>query len=218
MGKFSRLGNDLYNGRKSYDFVHRRTRFYAFSGVLVLAAVLIVVFKGLSFGVEFTGGVQYEVKVPGQSLTQADADSVRQAVVDAGVEAAGNPVVTTAGTGLTVQIESVSQAENDTITQAIASTLDIPAADQAADISQSEIGASWGKEVGKRAVEGVIVFVILTMLFIGFYFREWKMSVGAFVALFHDIAITVGVYALSGFTVTPSAVTGLLAKIGRAHV
>ncbi|MCW2834936.1 MAG: protein translocase subunit secF, partial [Nocardioides sp.] len=82
------------------------------------------------------------------------------------------------------------------------------------DISQDEISASWGQEVAQRAALGVTVFIVLVMLFIGIYFREWKMSVAAFVALFHDIAITIGVYALSGFQVTPSAVTGLLAILG----
>ena len=80
--------------------------------------------------------------------------------------------------------------------------------------SQTEIGASWGREVAERAVLGVIIFLILVMLFIGVYFREWKMAAAAFVALFHDVAFTVGIYALSGFQVTPAAVTGLLAILG----
>ena len=82
------------------------------------------------------------------------------------------------------------------------------------EISQDEISASWGKEVGQRAVLGVAVFLVLVMLFIAVYFREWKMSLAAFVALVHDIAITIGVYSLSGFPVTPAAVTGLLAILG----
>lgn len=214
MGKFSRVGNDLYNGRRSFDFVHKRKAFYAASGLLVLLAMSVVLIKGLSFGVEFTGGIEYQVNIAGQPLDQTDADTVRQAVVDSGVEATGNPTVTTSGEGLTVQVESLTEAENNTVQAAIASALDIPTADVPRDISQSEIGASWGKEVGKRAAIGVVVLIVLTMLFIGLYFREWKMSVGAFVALFHDIVITIGVYALSGFTVTPSAVTGLLAILG----
>ena len=86
MGKFSRVGNDLYTGSRSIDFVNRRGRFYAFSGVLVLLALSVVVFKGLNFGVEFTGGIEYQVNVAGQALDQGDADRVRQAVVDSGVE------------------------------------------------------------------------------------------------------------------------------------
>ena len=57
------------------------------------------------------------------------------------------------------------------------------------------IGASWGKEVAKRALLGLVVFLVLVVLFIWAYFREWKMSVAAIVALAHDVLITVGVYA-----------------------
>ena len=78
------------------------------------------------------------------------------------------------------------------------------------DISQDQIGASWGEEVADRALLGLVVFLVLVMLFIWAYFREWKMSVAAMVALAHDVMITVGIYALSGFEVTPATVTGLL--------
>ena len=82
------------------------------------------------------------------------------------------------------------------------------------DISQDQIGASWGKEVAKRAITGLIVFLVLVILFIWAYFREWKMSVAAHRGAAHDVIITVGVYALSGFEVTPATVTGLLTILG----
>jgi preprotein translocase subunit SecF len=82
------------------------------------------------------------------------------------------------------------------------------------DISAQEVGPSWGSQVRDRAITGLIVFLILVTLFIWAYFREWKMSVGAMVALAHDLIITVGVYALSGFEVTPATVTGVLTILG----
>ena len=81
-------------------------------------------------------------------------------------------------------------------------------------MSQDEIGASWGQDVAKRSVTGLVVFLILVVLFIWAYFREWKMSVAAIVALAHDVLITVGVYALSGFEVSPATVTGILTILG----
>ncbi len=59
MGKFSKLGNELYQGRKSYDFVGHRALWYAISGTLVGLAILVILVKGLNFGIEFTGGTQY---------------------------------------------------------------------------------------------------------------------------------------------------------------
>ncbi|WP_295657990.1 protein translocase subunit SecF [uncultured Nocardioides sp.] len=209
MGKFSRLGNDLYGGRKSYDFVHKKTLWYAVSGLLVAGAIAVVLLRGLNFGIEFTGGTQYKVSLPAAQVTQTSADTVREAVAGAGVAEAESPIVTTAGEAILVQVEELTQEESDQVTTAIEGSID-----GVGDISQDEISASWGQEVAQRAALGVTVFLVLVMIFIGVYFREWKMSVAAFVALFHDIAITVGVYALSGFQVTPSAVTGLLAILG----
>jgi preprotein translocase subunit SecF len=209
MGSFSRLGNDLYTGRRSIDFVHNRGRWYLLSAFLVAIAVAIVILRGMAFGIEFTGGTQYRVPLAASEVTQANADEVREAIADSGVEAAGLPTVTTAGQALLVQVEELTQEESDQVAAVITDTVPVTG-----EISQDEISASWGKEVGQRAVLGVAVFLVLVMLFIAVYFREWKMSLAAFVALVHDIAITIGVYSLSGFPVTPAAVTGLLAILG----
>jgi preprotein translocase subunit SecF len=211
MGKFSRIGNDLYAGRRSIDFVGRRPVWYAVSGLLVAAAIAIILIKGLNFGIEFTGGTQYRVPVSGEQASQATADDLREVVANSGIEGAANPTATTAGgNAILVQVEELTQDESDQVVVAIQTVVDV----ETADVSQNEIGASWGQEVAQRAVIGVIVFLILVMLFIWAYFREWKMSIAALVALAHDIIITIGIYALSGFQVTPSAVTGLLAILG----
>jgi preprotein translocase subunit SecF len=84
----------------------------------------------------------------------------------------------------------------------------------ASKVSIQQVGASWGRDVANRAIEGLVIFLILVVLFIAGYFREWKMALAAFVALLHDLAITIGVYALSGFQVTPATVTGVLTILG----
>jgi preprotein translocase subunit SecF len=209
MGRFSRLGNELYGGRRSIDFVHRRGLWYLISGTLVAIAVGIVVVKGLAFGIEFTGGTQYRVPVTQSDVTQENADKLREAIADADIEATGAPIVTTAGRALLIQVEELTSEESDQVVSVIEDTVPVTE-----EISQDEISASWGKEVGQRALLGVAVFLVLVMIFIAVYFREWKMSLAALVALVHDIAITIGVYSLSGFPVTPAAVTGLLAILG----
>jgi preprotein translocase subunit SecF len=209
MGKASRLGNDLYTGRKSYDFVHHRTIWYAITGSIVLLAFAALIFKGLNFGIEFTGGTEFRVPTTDGS-SQTLAEDVREAVVDTDVPGTEGAVVTTAGDAILVQVEELSSQQSDEVLTAIQTVIDVP--DN--QVNRSELGASWGQEVANRAVLGVIVFLVLVLIFIGFYFREWKMSLAAFVALVHDVTITMGVYALSGFQVTPAAVTGLLAILG----
>lgn len=211
MGKVSRLGNALYEGDVSIDFVGRKYLWYAISGVIVLLAVAGLMTKGLNFGIEFQGGVEYQVSLPANQVTQNNVDKIRDAVAGTGLDATRSPIVNTSGESIRVQTEELSNDQAEQVTEAIAAAVNV---DAARDISTQDVGASWGEQVAKRALTGLVVFLILVLLFIWAYFREWKMSVAAIVALAHDIVITVGVYALSGFDVTPATVTGLLTILG----
>jgi preprotein translocase subunit SecF len=211
MGKYSRLGNDLYSGHTSIDFVGRRYLWYALSGVIIVAAVLGLSVRGLNFGIEFVGGAEYTVTMPSGQATQANADKLRSAVSDTGIAAARQVVVTTAGTSsILVETEPLTSQETNTISTTIEQTVGV----SKSALSIDEIGPSWGKEVAKRSITGLVVFLILVVLFIWAYFRQWKMSFAAIVALIHDLVITVGIYALSGFEVTPATVTGVLTILG----
>jgi preprotein translocase subunit SecF len=211
MGKFSRLGNDLYTGRKSIDFVGKTRIWYAVSGLIIVAAVLGLYFKGLNFGLEFRGGAQFTVSLSSSQVTQDNADKLRNDVASSGIDAAQQVVVTTAGkNSIIVETEPLTPTESDQV----ASTIEDSVGATKADISTDEIGPSWGKEVAKRSVIGLCVFLVLVVLMIWGYFRQWKMSLAAMVALAHDLIITVGIYALSGFEVTPATVTGVLTILG----
>ena len=212
MGKMSRLGNDLYQGRKSINFVGKPWLWYAVSGVVIALAVLVLFVKPLNMGVEFTGGSSLSIEVGSGNATQANADKLRSDIANAGIDPAKNPTVTTEGnSSLTAQVENLNQSQRDEIAKVIQ---DVFPQVTPSEISIQEIGPSWGQEVAKRAATGVAIFLILVVLFIWGYFREWRMSVAALIALIHDVMLTVGVYALSGFQVTPAAVTGLLAILG----
>ena len=211
MGKFSRLGNALYEGDVSIDFVGRRWLWYSISGVIILLAVGGLYFKGLNLGIEFEGGNEYNVSVGTGEATQENADKIRDAVAATGIKDASSPIVNTSGTdSITVQTEVLTTDESDTVVQAIADTANV----DPEDISEDAVGPSWGEQVAQQALTGLVVFLVLVVLFIWAYFREWKMSVAALVALAHDVLITVGIYALSGFEVTPATVTGLLTILG----
>jgi preprotein translocase subunit SecF len=211
MGKMSRLGNALYEGDVSIDFVGRKWLWYTISGIIVLLAVAGLYFKGLNFGIEFEGGVEYKVSLPANEVTQANVDKIRTAVADTGFDAASSPIVNTSGESIRVQTEELSNDQAETVTEAIAKAVNVDPQD---DVSTQDVGASWGEQVAKRALTGLVVFLVLVVLFIWAYFREWKMSVAAIVALMHDLVITIGVYALSGFEVTPATVTGVLTILG----
>ncbi len=215
MSRFSVLGQHLYDGTVSIEFVRRRWLWYTFSGVIVAIALFGLVGKGLNLGIEFEGGVEYRVSVGAEATNQQSVEAIRGAVAqtadDEGIGAASSPIVNTSGNDtIRVQTEPLTNDEATTITDAIREVTGVGAG----DISQDAIGATWGQQVADRALLGLGVFLILVVLFIWAYFREWKMSVAALVALAHDVVITVGVYALSGFEVTPATVTGVLTILG----
>jgi preprotein translocase subunit SecF len=215
MSKMSRLGQALYDGSVSVDFVGKRMVWYSISFVIVGIAVLGLVWKGLNLGIEFEGGVEYRVTVSSERLSDELAAEVREAVAataeEEGIDAASSPIANTSGdNNIRVQTEPLTNPQATVISQTIQEAADVGPD----DISQDAIGATWGAQVADRALLGLGVFLVLVMLFIWAYFREWKMSIGAIVALFHDVVITVGVYALSGFEVTPATVTGVLTILG----
>jgi preprotein translocase subunit SecF len=211
MSKISRFGHALYDGSFSIDFVGRRLLWYTISAIIIGVAIFGLVYKGLNLGIEFEGGVEYRVSMPAGQADESAVEDIRDAVAGSGIDAASSPIVNTSGDkNIRVQTEPLS---NDQSTR-LAGLIQDAAGVTADDISSDDIGATWGQQVADRALTGLLVFLVLVVLFIWAYFREWKMSVGALVALFHDVVITVGVYALSGFEVTPATVTGLLTILG----
>ncbi|MBA3991524.1 MAG: protein translocase subunit SecF [Propionibacteriales bacterium] len=205
MSKLGEIGSRLYSGDVSIDFVGRRNTWYLVSLAIVLVAVAALVLRGLNFGIEFRGGVEFRSQIVNPS---SNVQTVQEAVVGTEIEAAANPVVVSSGEDtIRVQTEPLSLDQRDVVQEAILAA-------GATEVSPSSIGPSWGQTVANKALLGLFVFVVLVLLFIWAYFREWRMSAAAIVALAHDLVITVGVYSLSGFEVTPATVTGLLTILG----
>ena len=76
------------------------------------------------------------------------------------------------------------------------------------------VGPLWGQDISSKALQGFVVFLVAVAIGLTLYFRSWRNAAGAIIALFNDLVITVGVYAVFGFEVTPSTVTGLLTILG----
>ena len=175
MGRLSTLGQRLYTGKVSYDFVGRRRIWYTISAIIVVFAASGLLVKGINQGVEFRGGVEFTAQI---EPTDQNVDEIRDAVIDSGVEV-GDPIVTTSGNdAIRVQVEPLNTFESAEVRDAILAT-------GASDVSLNQIGPQWGQEVADSAIRGLVIFVCLVILFIWAYFREWKMSVAAIVALAH---------------------------------
>jgi len=200
-----RLANHLYQGEISVDFVSARRRrlWYALSGVIIALALGGLLVRGLDFGIEFKGGVEFEAAV---AQPAAAVPKMRAAVIRTGLET--DPVVVSSGSHtVRVQTGGLTPGQIGTVQRSLKAA-------GASEVGAEFVGPTWGAQVANRAWLGLGVFLALVMLFIGLYFHEWKMSLAAVVALAHDVLITVGVYALSGFEVSPATVTGLLTILG----
>ncbi len=206
MMNFAQVGNDLYTGKRSVDFIGRQKTWYAVSAVLIVLALAGIFARGLNFGIEFRGGSEFRVN--GVTNTQSYESKARDAVSSAGIT--GNVLSTVVGgDSVRVQTEAAND-KNETAKVALASAFGVPAA----NVSASLIGPSWGQSVSNKAIQALVVFLILVAMVMAIYFRTWTMAVAGLVALLHDLIITVGIYALFGFEITPSSMIGFLTILG----
>ena len=202
------IAHRLYTGAISYDFIGKRKRWYLISGILLLVSVAALGFRGINWGIEFTGGADFQAPVKVTATTVEDVRSAVSALSFAGDDLS---VTTIGDTSVRVQTEKItSDTEVTQVKTAIAEAVGI-APDE---VAYSLIGASWGQQITTQALIALAVFIALVMAFIWAYFREFKMSIAAIVALLHDLVITIGVYALVGFSVTPATMIGILTILG----
>ena len=211
-GKKLGIAGRLYTGQLSYDFMKNRKLWFIISGVIIAVSVLALLIRGLTLGIEFTGGTDFQAPMTIQANT---VDDVRAKVADIDVPDLEAQVFSLGDNNIRVQTRSLSPDETSLVRAQIAeiaSTADAPVAVE--DVAYNAIGASWGKTISQRGVVALVVFMGLVMLLIAAYFRDWKMSIAAVVAVIHDLVLTVGAFALLGFTVTPSTVIGVLTILG----
>ena len=202
MSKFSGLGHRLYTGQMSIDFIGRRRTWYIVSAVILLVSVGALFTRGLNLGIEFRGGADFAV--PSATC------SVEQARVVAEEGSGAQSIVTETGNGtIRVQTEALTPAESSVLAGDLASACGVAKA----DIKVQVVGPTWGAEISKKALQGLVVFLLLVTIFLSIYF-EWRMAVAALVALAHDLVITIGIYALTGLEVTPATVIGILTILG----
>ncbi|MFT3878013.1 MAG: protein translocase subunit SecF [Propioniciclava sp.] len=202
------LAHKLYTGELSYDFIGNRKRWYLVSAIIVVICVLGVAIRGLNLSIDFTGGSEFTVPV---QVTATTIDDYRDTVADSGLPELGEIKVNTVGTNqVRIQVRALNAEEINDMTGLLAEKTGIPAE----QVTNNLIGASWGQQITQQGVIALVIFLVLVSLMIWAYFRNWKMSVAAIVALLHDLVLTVGVFALLQFAFTPASLIGMLTILG----
>ena len=203
MAKLSGLGGRLYSGETSFNIVENRKRWYSVSAIFIIVSFFALFVQGLHLGIEFKGGASFTVNKPTATVQQA-----REAVEAVGLP--GEIIVQKIGDSkVRVQTGAVDAAQSRAIETALTQKFNVTEE----SIDTQLVGPSWGKEITKKAIYGLIAFLLVIMLFLAMVF-EPKMAAAAILAVVHDVFITVGIYALVGFDVTPATIIGFLTILG----
>ena len=205
MSRLGDVGGRLYRGDVSINFVSRQKLWYTISGCILVIAIVALLVRGLNFSVDFKGGSIFQVKAPNATITQ-----VEQAVSDGG---GGTAIVQKVGVGNSAQWQAQTAPLTITQTEHVQDALAKEFGLNVNNISTTFVGPTWGSQISSKAIEALIAFLVVIVIYLSIAF-DWKMASAAFVALMHDILITVGIYALAGFEVSPATVIGLLTILG----
>ena len=198
----------LYHGETTFDFIGRRRIGYALSGILLVITVISLFARGLNLGLDFKGGVAWEAPAKsGLSLSSA-----RTILSDNGLKPGDAKLQTLRGTNgerIRIQVGDEPTEVKDNVRKALADKAGV----DLQEVSLNTVSSSWGSEITKKAITALVVFFFAIALYITLRF-EWRMAVGALAAVVHDVAISVGVYSVTGFEVTPATVIAFLTILG----
>ncbi|MDQ1694981.1 MAG: preprotein translocase subunit SecF [Frankiaceae bacterium] len=209
MAKRQSLATRLYNGQVSYDFIGKRRRWYAASGLLMLISIISLLTLKLDPSVDFKGGDVFQF--PQNHHSQSD-------VVAALAKVNVTPEVVQVVQGVSeprfrVETKELPQSAPHDVVSQVEDQLSKDLGISVDNIDVQTVGSTWGSQITKKAITGLIVFLIAVIIYLSFRF-EWKMALAAIIALLHDLLITAGIYSLSGFEVSPSTVIALLTILG----
>ncbi len=201
------LWHRLYHGETNFDFVGKRRIGFIASGVLIVLSVVSLIFNGLNLGIDFEGGVAWEFEANGQTV-----DDARAVLDDNGIDASGAKIQTLSGPSgerLRIQVDD----QPDDVQAAVKADFAEAAGLPAEEVSVNVVSPTWGEQITRKALRALIVFFLLITIYISIRF-EWKMAVASLIAVLHDVLISVGIYSIFGFEVTPATVIAFLTILG----
>jgi len=197
----------LYRGQTAIDFVGRAKTGFILSGVVILVSLLSLLGRGLDLGIDFAGGVSWDV--PSSSLTIAEAEATLAAN---GIDPAGARIQRrTSDSGEFIKIQVSEQSAETQV--ALQAALAEAAGVEFDDVSVNVVSSSWGREITEKAIRALLIFTTVVAVVISIRY-EWRMALAAIVAMAHDVFVSVGIYSLLGFVVTPATVIAFLTILG----
>src|ERR1700741_3440600 len=203
----------LYTGTGAFEVIGRRRLWFGISGTIVAIALLSIVLRGFTFGIDFKGGTT--MSFPRGDAQVSQVEQVFRQALGSDPESV---VIVGNGAGATGQIrsETLSNDKTEKLRNALFERFQPKGADgkpgkQA--ISDSAVSSTWGGQITKKAVIALVVFLVLVSLYITVRYERY-MAISALTTMVFDLTVTAGIYSLVGFEVTPATVIGLLTILG----
>lgn len=201
------LGGRLYHGETSFDFYGRRWWGIGISAALIVVTIVSLFVQGLELGIDFEGGTAWEVPA-----TNVTIDEARVILDDNGIDSDTAKIQTLtsdSGTRIRIQVGDIPPETVAAVQQDFAAAADVPIE----EIATNAVSASWGRNITEQAVRALVIFIALVAIFISWRL-EWRMAVAAIAAMIHDVVISVGVYSVFQFEVSPATVVAFLTILG----
>ncbi len=197
----------LILGQTAIDFWGRRRIWMAISLVLLAITGLSLGFRQLVLGIDFAGGVAWDV--PAAQMTIEEAEAILE---ENGLSASSAKIqerASDSGDIIKVQVEDQPAEVRTQVQEAFAAAAGVGID----EVSVESVSASWGEEITRKAVVALVVFLALIALYISLRF-EWRMALTAILAMIHDVLLSIGIYSVFGFEVTPATVVAFLTVLG----
>ncbi|OBK40115.1 protein-export membrane protein SecF [Mycobacterium sp. 1245111.1] len=203
----------LYSGTGAFEVIGRRRLWYTISGVIVAIAVVSILLRGFTFGIDFKGGTT--MSFPRGTATVSQVEQVFRQTLGSDPETV---VIVGNGSSATVQIrsETLSNEKTEKLRDALFDKYKPKGSDGRPSkkaISDSAVSSTWGGQITKKAVIALVVFLVLVSLYITVRYERY-MAISALTTMVFDLTVTAGIYSLVGFEVTPATVIGLLTILG----
>ncbi|MDJ0767392.1 MAG: protein translocase subunit SecF [Ilumatobacter sp.] len=197
----------LFEGQTSIDFIGRRRVGVIISVGLLAATVLSLLTQGLNLGIDFEGGVSWDVPA-----NEFDVDDAAGVLGDNGLSTEGARLQrrsSDSGDFIKVQVGDQTEEVGAELRAAFAEAANVPID----DVNVNLVSSSWGAEITDKAIRALLIFIVVVAAFISIRF-EWRMAIAAIVAMVHDVVISVGIYSIFQFVVTPPTVIAFLTILG----
>ena len=198
----------LYRGETTVNFFGRRNIGFFISGICLVLSVGSLAIQGLNLGLDFKGGVAFEVPVKGAMNT----DAVRTILEDNKIDA-DTAKIQTLSSGSEDRIRIQLGVLEKSVETSVKDALIAKAKVTASDVSIETVSSTWGRNITISAIKALLAFMLLVSLFIAWRF-EARMAAGAMSAVVHDVFISVGFYSIFGLEVTPATVVAFLTILG----